>query len=250
MGCIQGLPWSDKDKENLKKWYPKLGILKTAEKFGRGPDGKLIRTKAAVQRKAALMKIPGKRKNWPSWSREEEKILREGWHESSMRKLRQKLKGRTQIAIEHQAVQVMKLGPRFHGQLSLLKACELLGVSYPTLLKIAEVEQVHLQNKYYGCKGARRVVGEEEIIEAYKRFSRRENRIQYEERSGVPEKVVTRALVHSGRKVKGQRIQLRLLPEEWDEIMENYERSRDGDGVQRDPGPGAGVQLGDGSPDP
>lgn len=248
MGCIQGEPWSPEDKEKLKKWYPKLGIAKTAEKFGRGPDGKLIRSKAAVQRKACLMKIKGKRKVWPTWSREEEKILREGWHERSMKLLRAQLKGRTLTAIYHQAVQVMKLGPRFHGQLSLLKACEVIGVSYPTLLTIARVEQVHLQNKHYGCKGARRVVGEEEITEAAKRFFRRENRIQFEERSGVPEKVVTRALIHSGRKVKGQRIQLRLLPEEWDEIMENYERS--GDGVQRDPGPGAGVQLGDGSPDP
>lgn len=249
MGCIRGRPWSPEDKENLKKWYPKLGIVKTSLRFGRGSDGELIRTPAAVQRKACLMKIPGKRKVWPTWTREEEKILREGWQERSMKLLKAQLKGRTLIAIEHQATQVMKLGPRFHGQLSLLKACGVLGVSYPTLLTIARVEQVHLQNKRWGCKGARRVVGEEEITEAYHRFFRRENRIQFEERSGIPEKVVTLALVHSGRKVKGQRIQLRLLPEEWDGIMENYERSRAGDGVQRGPGSGAGIQHGDGAPD-
>lgn len=244
-GIPKGPEWADREKHWLSQIYPNCSAQDTARIIGR--------TVYSVRKKAKQLKIRNVYAR-DGWTREENKTLSEGWHENSMRFLRGKLPGRSEVAIIHQALGPLALGPRLQGMMPINKAAEAVGCCQPLLLRIAEVEGVQVVRKYKSCSNNRRLIDEEEILKAAKRYFRRENAREYRKRVGIPDREFTRILKWAGLYGDANhKVLKRLLPEEWDGVVAQYRKEKEANGgkePRRREAPDLGpAQDGDGAGD-
>lgn len=144
-----GPRWTPAEDAVLVEHYPKRGGPARCAALlpGRSP--------AAIQLRARRV-CPPRRRHMP-WTEREVLSLRLAWGETP-RTLREKLPGRTWVAIVHQA-RAIGLGSvaRYQGVVSLTEAARVCGYAWQTLLSILRREGVRVEH-YHGGRGAERRV--------------------------------------------------------------------------------------------
>lgn len=142
-----GARWTPEEDALMRRHYPWAS--------GRKLLATLLphRTAAAREHRASDLAIPRRRRRWTA---EEVRTLLLEWGEVSPRTLREKLPGRTWLAIYEQATKVMGLAPPQQEMVSLGAAARRAGFSHQKLRSILERRGVEIEQYRSGSVGERR----------------------------------------------------------------------------------------------
>lgn len=165
------------------------------------------------------------------WTAEELTTLRREWALVSMRRLRDKLPGRSTLAIRRRAHALGLDGAQIQGLLALTTLAQKFGFARPTMLGILERAGVKLVRRHPGgsLRENRRqfwkiYADETEAREAFERWAREETAQAAARRVGVCARVLRKRALDAELVTFGA--PARLQPEQWDELASVRRRRR------------------------
>lgn len=215
------LRWTVEEVSLLRELYPRQGPSKELA-------ARLGRTRLAVHYKALSLHLVPPRVPKARWTPSELRTLRDCWADYSARSLQKRLPGRSWESIRRKA-QVLKLGERLQGYLTIPRAAEQVGVDEPLLWKIIRQEGVQYISRTPHKRRPIPCVDEEDITAAAKRYfdkeamarEGKENVREAAKRLKVGRETLWKAHARARNWAPAPNIILEL-PARWDEVLRDH----------------------------